>query len=155
MRTIQQAKKTLPQPKLQLWLVGSFVGLSVLAMLLMILILGFQLGRAGSQLQASSAWMAALPGLMARILVFSVLVLLPIIFACSVALTRRIAGPVTRFEEFLHAVARGEQVTPCQLREGDPLGSLCDAINEATEPLRDAASSRRRDTGETSRRRAA
>ena len=31
---------------------------------------------------------------------------------------------------------KGEQIGPCKIRQGDELQSLCDAINDATEPLR-------------------
>ena len=56
--------------------------------------------------------------------------------AVAIIVTFRIAGPVFRMRSFLNRVRDGEQTTPCTLRKGDAFGDLCQAINEATEPLR-------------------
>ena len=85
---------------------------------------------AGGQLAAE------VPRVMLEVLTFSLVILLPVIFAFGILLTFRIAGPVYRFEQYLGSVARGEQLGPCKIRDGDELQNLCDAINAATEPLR-------------------
>jgi len=59
---------------------------------------------------------------------------IPLVF--GILLTFRLAGPIYRFEQYLRSVARGEQIGPCKIRKGDELQFLCDAINDATEPLR-------------------
>ena len=130
-------RKKLIRPKLQLWLVGSFVGLAGLALLLQFLVLSFRLTSELSKLDGASGQLAGeVPGMMLQVLVVSMAVLLPIIFVLGVLMTFRIAGPIYRFESFLASVARGEQIGPCKIRKGDKLQNLCELINEATEPVR-------------------
>lgn len=130
-------RKKLVKPKLQLSLVGSFVGLAGLALLLQFMFSGYLVSGVASQVEGPGGQLAAeVPGIMLKVLVLSLAVLLPIIFAFGVLLTFRIAGPIYRFEKYLESVARGEQVGPCMIRSGDKLQSLCDRINEATAPLR-------------------
>lgn len=66
----------------------------------------------------------------------SLAILVPVTFVFGILLTFRVAGPIYRFEQYLRSVAKGEQIGPCKIRQGDELQPLCDAINEATEPLR-------------------
>lgn len=130
-------RQKLVRPQLQLWLVGSFVGLAGLALLLQFLVLSFRLTSSAGNLEGASGQLASeVPGLMLEVLVVSLAVLLPIIFVMGVLLTFRVAGPIYRFEEFLRSVASGEQIGPCKIRKGDKLQGLCDLINEATEPVR-------------------
>jgi len=127
----------LVQPKLQLPIVGSFVGLAALAMVLQFLFLGHQVTSAASEIEGMGGQLAdEVPAIMLRTLGFTLAALLPVIFAMGVLLTQRIAGPAYRFEQYLRSVARGEQLGPCKIREKDHMWPLCDAINEATEPLR-------------------
>ena len=63
----------------------------------------------------------------------SLAIVLPAVISVGILLTFRIAGPIYRFEEYLKAVARGENVGPCKIRKGDQLQPLCDAINAATD----------------------
>lgn len=129
-------RKKLIKPRLQLKLVGSFVGLAGLALLLQFLLLGYRVANEAAHLEGPGGLLTAeVPRIMLQVLAFSLVVLLPIIFAFGVLLTFRIAGPIYRFETYLAAVARGEESRPCKIREGDMLQSLCDRINEATEPL--------------------
>jgi hypothetical protein len=107
-------------------------------MLLQFLVLSFQLARIAPDVQETGeALLSALPSLLLGVLALSGLTVLPLMFAFGVLLTFRVAGPVYRFEQFLRSVAKGEQVEPCVLRDGDQLENLCEAINAATAPLRD------------------
>lgn len=125
------------QPRLQLWLVGSFVGLAALALLLQFLVMSYRLTSMVSELEGANEQLVAdLPVALMRLLLISLGVLLPIIFAFGVLLTFRVAGPIHRFEVYLQSVLRGEQVGPCKIRKGDKLQALCELINEATEPVR-------------------
>jgi methyl-accepting chemotaxis protein len=129
--------RKLIQPGLQLRLIGSFVGLAAIALLGQFLLLGYRLTSAASNMEGSGGELAAeVPRVMLEGLTFSLIVLLPVTFAFGILLTFRIAGPIYNFERFLKSVSRGEQLTPCKIRDGDELQNLCDAINEATEPLR-------------------
>ena len=126
------------RPRLQLKLVGSFVGLAALAMLLQFILLGARLTRAASDLSDGGGQLADLvPGMLLSVLAISCAVLLPIIFAFGVLITFRVAGPVYRFETYLGQVARGEDVGPCRIRKDDELHDLCDRINEAVSALRE------------------
>ena len=73
------------------------------------------------------------------ILGFSYGVCLPLTFCVGVVVTFRFAGPIYRFEKYLKALARGEQVEECRIRKGDELQEFCKLLNEATAPLRSRA----------------
>lgn len=133
----QKRKQRLVNPSLQMWLVGTFVGLSVIAMLLQFLFLGARLTSFLSNLDGPGGQLAEeVPGMLLQVFAVSLGILVPVVFSLGIVITFRVAGPVHRFEQYLKALARGEVSTPCRIREGDRLQSLCDAINEATEPLR-------------------
>lgn len=76
------------------------------------------------------------PGMMLGVLAFSLAIVLPIVFLIGLVLTFRIAGPAYRFESYLRSLARGEELSPCRIRESDELQSLCEAINEVADGLR-------------------
>jgi hypothetical protein len=135
--TAHRRRRKLILPGLQLRLVGSFVGLAALGMLLQFLLLGQRLTAATAALEGPGGELGQeLPGMLLDVLVYTCGVLVPLIFGFGIFLTFRVAGPIYRFEQYLDGVARGEQLGPCKLREGDHLQALCDAINRATEPLR-------------------
>lgn len=130
-------KKKLVQPRFQLRLIGFFMGLSALGLLLQFLLLGARLTAAMGRLDDGGAQLAEqVPAMMLEVLGFSVVIVLPIVFCLGLMLTFRIAGPAYRMEGYLRAVARGEELEPCQIREKDELQSLCDAVNAATEVVR-------------------
>ena len=123
-------------PGLQLRLTGKFVGLAVLAMALQFLYFGRRLVVAMSELHGGSGDLAAeVPGMLLETLQVSMLVIVPIMVGFGVIFTFRIAGPMYRFEQYLAAVARGEETAPCRIRQGDELWSTCEKINAAVEPL--------------------
>lgn len=125
------------KPRLQLKLVGIFLGISALGFLVQALIVGLRLTETASALpDDGSTLLGLLPQLPIEILVFSFGMVLPLTFAVGVLATHRIAGPVYRFEQYLQGVIRGDQLGPCKLRKGDELQELCELINQATEPLR-------------------
>ncbi|MCP3920282.1 MAG: hypothetical protein GY711_32550 [bacterium] len=132
------------RPGLQLRLVGSFLGLTVLAMLLQFLLLSWQLIDSAGELAGVGGQLAdQIPGMIVNVLAISVVVVAPLVLSFGILLTFRIAGPVYRFEQFLRSVAEGEQVEPCRLREGDELQSLCELVNAATASERARAAARR------------
>ena len=127
----------LPKPGLQLRLVGAFVGLTALGFLIQSLLLGMFLAETSARMpEGGTHLMAELPGLPIRLVLVTLGLVLPLVFAVGVLITFRIAGPVYRFEQYLTSVLRGEQLGPCRLRKGDELGGLCEIINRVTEPLR-------------------
>lgn len=125
------------KPRLQLKLVGIFVGISALGFLIQALIVGLRLTETAMMMPEDGAFlMGLLPRLPIEILVFSFGMVLPLTFAVGVLATHRLAGPVYRFEQYIEGVLRGDQVGPCRLRKGDELQELCQLINQVTEPLR-------------------
>lgn len=132
-----QRRNKLPKPRLQLRLVGYFLGASGLSLLLQYLLFAHRVSETAARLPSGGEYlMDALPSLLFEVLGLSFLVLLPATALVGILVTFRVAGPVFRFERFLEGVARGEEVQPCRLRRGDELGELCDRINLATQPLR-------------------
>lgn len=134
------------RPRIQLRLVGSFVGLAALALLLQFLLLGQRLMATIQGLDGASGALAdQVPRIILETLGFSGGILVPILFVFGILLTFRIAGPLYRFEQYLTGLARGEVTGPCKLRDGDELQSMCDLINELSAELR---SRRAADAGE-------
>lgn len=139
-----QRRIKLIKPKLQLRLVGKFFGLAVLGLLLQFLLLGRLLPSAVAEAQAAGGTASdALPGVLIQVLLSSALILFPILLFFGVLFTFRIAGPIHRFERFLRAVVDGEQTLPCKIREGDEFYELCELLNSATAPLREAVAGER------------
>jgi len=130
----ERRKVKLIKPRLQLKLIGVFLGLSALGFLLQALHVAFRLSELASTMPDGGAQlMSVLPELPIEILVFSFGMLLPLILAVGIFITHRIAGPVYRFEQYLGEMARGEAKGPCRLRKGDDLQDLCEVINQAVE----------------------
>lgn len=126
------------KPKLQLKLVGVFVGLSALGFLLQSLHVGLRLSELAASIPEGGTYlMAVMPELPLEILLVSFGMLLPLTVAVGILVTFRIAGPVFRFEKYLKAVIRGEEVGPCRIRQGDEFQELCELINQATASLRE------------------
>ena len=129
--------RKLSRPGLQLKLVGSFLGMTSLALLLQFLLLGGQLTSMLSQIPRHGGDVAQeVPGLLVSVLLLSAAVVLPLMFGLGVVMTHKIAGPVHRFEEYLGQIARGERVGPCRIRKGDELQELCRRLNSAIARLR-------------------
>jgi hypothetical protein len=125
------------KPTLQLKLVGTFLGMTALTLLLQYMLVTAHLTDAATRMPDGGSYlMSILPEMMTKVLLLSFLVVLPLMFCVGVLTTFRIAGPVYHFEQYLAAVARGEETGPCRLRKGDELWDLCDRINEATAALR-------------------
>ncbi len=126
------------KPRLQLRLVGAFVGLSALGLLLQYLLLAKELTAFAHALPTDGPrLLAEAPAMLAGVLAVSFGILFPIVFVVGVLLTFRIAGPIYRFEQHLGAIARGEDSGErCHIRQGDELWELCETINDAVDALR-------------------
>ena len=139
-RLKRKRKTKLIQPRLQLRLVGSFLGVCALALLLQFLVFGMRLSELASVMPDGSYLTAYKSKLLLSTLLFSLGILLPMSFVVGILITHRIAGPVHRLEDHLERIARGEEVGRCRLRKGDNLLDLCERVNEAVEYLRDERS---------------
>lgn len=130
-------RKKLIKPAIQLRLVFSFVGLSVMGLTLQFLLLGSRMTNSAAALEGGGGDLAdEIPAMLMETFGISLAILIPVTFVFGVLLTFRLAGPIYRFEQYLKSVATGDQIGPCKIRKGDELQFLCDAINEATESIR-------------------
>ena len=135
-------RRRIIKPRLQLKLIGAFVGVSLLGYLLQYLLLARELSSFAQTLPTDGArLLASTPGLLASVLAVSFGVLFPLTLVVGILVTFRVAGPIYRFESYLGEIARGESNgAPCRIRKGDELNELCDAINDAVAAMRaDAA----------------
>ena len=137
---MQKHKRTqkVIQPGFQFRLVALFTGIGTLALLLQFMIVGFLFTRSAQAVESTGGHIAdEIPSILLSTMVFSLGMLVPVLFGVGILLTFRVAGPAHRMEHYLRAVARGEEHGKCTIRKGDQLGSLCDAINVAVTALRD------------------
>jgi hypothetical protein len=136
MSSTSRRTRKLIQPRLQLKLVLSFLGLTVLALTLQSLLLGALLAHLAAELpQDGTHLLQALPSLLTSTILLSLSVCLPLTFCVGVILTFRVAGPLYRMEQYLRQLARGETSSPCRIRREDELQEFCAVLNEATAPL--------------------
>ena len=130
-------KRNLVQPSLQLRLIAQFAGLALIGVMLQFILFAYKLPDIVRGVETNGELIDSIPSVLWRLSIQSLLVLFPILVGFGVLFTFRIAGPVYHFEQYLAAVARGEQAEPCTLRRHDELKGLCERINEATAPLRE------------------
>lgn len=132
----QPRRIKLVRPRLQLRLIGWFLGISTIGLLLQYLLLGWFLNDLAVALPTGGPEVAAAAsGKLLKALALSFLFLLPMTLAVGVLVTFRIAGPVHRLETHLAEIARGERPGPCRLRAGDELQQLCSRVNLAVDAL--------------------
>ena len=126
------------RPRLQMKLTLTFVGLTLLALMLQFMVfLRTMTSLAVSLPSDHDVLMDAVPEVLVQSLLLTFCVVVPLIFLVGVLLTFRIAGPVYRFETYLKQLLRGENPGECRLRKGDELEELCGLINQATQTLRE------------------
>lgn len=130
-------RRKLIKTKLQLKLIGVFVGLACVSALIQTLLVNHSLlAVLGTPESGSQALRIDLSGLLLGNLALSLGLLVPAMGFVGLLVTHRIAGPVYRFEQHLSAYARGQDPGPCRIREGDELQELCTIINQALERAR-------------------
>jgi signal peptidase II len=126
------------RPRLQMKLTLTFVGLTLLALMLQFMVfLRAMTSIAVSLPSDHDVLMDAVPEVLVQSLLLTFCVVVPLIFLVGVLLTFRIAGPVYRFEAYLKQVLRGENPGECKLRQGDELNELCELINQVAQPMRE------------------
>lgn len=125
------------RPRLQMKLTLTFVGLTLLALMLQFMVfLRTMTSIAVSLPSDHDVLMDAIPEVLIQSLLLTFCVVVPLIFLVGVLLTFRIAGPVYRFETYMKQLLRGENPGECRLRKGDELTELCGLINQVTQPMR-------------------
>jgi len=137
-------RQKLPKRALQLRLTFVFMGISALGLLMQFLLFMMVLaGVAGGLPHDSSILLEETANIVLKVFLVSFCLVMPITFAVGVLATFKFAGPIYRFEKFLHAVIRGERPVDCKLRKGDQLNDFCELLNRATKPLRERQPERR------------
>jgi hypothetical protein len=140
---VQQRKKKLINPRLQLRLVVIFLCAAGLAVQVEAILITLTLTRLSRTLpNDGSELLEQLPEFVRTNLLLTFLLLAPLMLGVGIVATFRIAGPLHNFEKFLRAVRDGQQVDPCQIRKGDELQAICTLLNEVTAPLRESAASK-------------
>ena len=131
------------QPRLQLKLIGTFLGMSALAMLLQFLLFTSSMSEVATQLpEDGMILLSELQQTTWQIFLLSFGMLLPLTFLVGVLVTFRWAGPIYRFKDHLGRIARGERPGHCHIRKGDELQDFCDLLNKALDNLQGHDSSR-------------
>jgi hypothetical protein len=132
-------RRQLIKPSLQVRFGLIFAGLTALSLTLQGLLFGSMVVGVAERMPAGGEYLLELlPGMMERSIVFALLIAVPLTVLVGIHATFPVVGPLYRIEGFLREVVRGERTEPCRIREGDDLGELCDLVNQATEPLRQA-----------------
>lgn len=130
-------KKKLINSALQLKMIAAFLFLSCISALFQVTLLNRSIMSLSSLMESDGdILLSELPSLLVSNMVLTLGVLLPMMLLVGILITHRIAGPIYRFEQYLEAVARGENPGVCKIREDDELQSLCDTINRAVGQLR-------------------
>ncbi len=130
-------KKNLIRPALQLKITVAFMITSVCLVALLAFLIGWRVTVAANDLPSDSAiMMQALKPAIFESLGITLVILLPMTLSIGILVTFLIAGPIHRFEQFLHSTIRGEKPADCSIRKHDELKDFCQLLNEATAPLR-------------------
>ena len=131
-------RRKLILPRLQLKIIGSFAGVLMLGMLTQMMLFNATLAETALQLPSGGDYLSRLiPSMTGKVLLMSLVLILPMALCFGVLITFRVAGPVYRFEQYLGQVKRGEAVEPCRIRRKDELQQLCVLINEGLEAARE------------------
>jgi hypothetical protein len=132
-------RKKLIEPRLQLRFSLAFLATSFALVLVQAIVLTFLLQRVADQMPNDGMLLRA--GL-ARILLASFavtfLLLAPLSLAVGIRTTFPVVGPIYRFRVYLRELIDDKRPGPCRIRKGDELQDLCELLNEATAPLREA-----------------
>ena len=134
MRRIRTRK--LINKRLQGKLISAFVGVAAYCSLFQVYLLNRSLQQLADRVDAGPAILEGLSEILQDNLSITLCVMIPTMWAFGVFVTHRIAGPLSRLENHLAAIAAGEDPGPCTLRKFDELGGLCETMNAAVDRLR-------------------
>jgi len=130
-------RKKLIQPRLQMRLILTFLGVALIGLMLQFLLFAATMSALADELpQDGPILIERIPSFTLAVLGITVCVLLPLTITVGILTTFRIAGPLYRFEQHLKAIARGERVDDCRIRKGDELQEFCRTLNAAVNKLK-------------------
>ncbi len=121
---------------LQRKLIAAFVGVATYCTVFQVYLLNRSLVQLADKADAGPEVLDGLSTMLQDNLATTLCVLVPTMWAFGVIVTHRVAGPLYRLEQYLAAIAAGEDPGPCTLRKFDELGELCETVNAAVERLR-------------------
>jgi hypothetical protein len=125
------------QPRLQLRLVLTFLGVGLVGLLFQFVLFAATISALASELpEDGPLLLERIPSYTLTVLAISACVLFPLTITVGILTTFRLAGPLYRFELHLKAIARGEDPGVCRLRDGDQLQELCVTFNAALDTMR-------------------
>ena len=135
-KTKSKRRNKLIQPRIQLRLTLTFVGLTALAFTLQFVLFTSALSTLTAELPNDGPlMMTRINPILIRVISVSFALFLPLTFMVGVLTTFKIAGPLYRFELFLTDVRDGKRPRPVRLRKNDELQHIAQLLNEATAPL--------------------
>lgn len=127
--------RKLIKASLQLRLTLIFVSLAVLSSIFVLLLVESVMSSALADAGIDTSNVDVI-GSLAKAMVLTLMVLVPLMTVIGITVTHRIAGPVYRFETHLKEIANGGDPGPCRIRKNDELQELCSHLNEAVDELR-------------------
>lgn len=127
-------RRKLIEPRLQIWLVATFLLLGAISTLLQAVNLIHELN--SSTLAGPGGWTDEAPQLVVENLIFGFVVCVPLIAIVGIFVTFRLVGPLYRFRVYLQDLAANGYSGPCRIRQDDELQELCTALNAAVDRLR-------------------
>jgi hypothetical protein len=133
------------RPRLQVKLTLVFIGAALIALVINAYMLNRTMMQLVSRLPHDElVVMSEWPALLRSNLVWTAVLLVPLMLGVGIPTTFRLTGPMHRMELYLRAVLRGEEVGECQLRRKDELQDFCELVNRATEAHRTRTADRPR-----------
>jgi len=129
--------KKLIMPREQLSISAKFAGVAVFSLLMQALLLSSMLLSAADDMPQGSQFLVDLvPSLLGRSLLFSLLLVSPLVVWVGVLTTFKVVGPAYRFQSYLREVLEKKTFGECRIRKGDYFQELCQLITESTAQLR-------------------
>ncbi|MEO0649461.1 MAG: hypothetical protein AAFZ65_02135 [Planctomycetota bacterium] len=129
-------RKTLINPRIQLQLTGTFLGLTLIGLILQSQLFAQQLTVEIANTPAGAMTTATVMPLIVKTLGLALLWIVPMTLAVGILTTFRLAGPLYRLEQHLAAIERGEDPGECRLRKGDHLKEFCAQMNRSLDVAR-------------------
>lgn len=130
-------KKKLINSRLQLKLIGVFLGVSCVASMFQVVLLNRAMLELSGQLPADGdRLLGHLPEILTTNVLLTFGVLAPLTFLIGLLVTNRVAGPAFNMTRHCRRIANGEDPGPCRIRKDDELHELCNALNAALTRLR-------------------
>ncbi|MFT4540759.1 MAG: hypothetical protein ACI835_003217 [Planctomycetota bacterium] len=129
-------KRILIEPRIQLKFAALFLSLACAAIAVQSIVIVNSLQSVASELPHDGVALTQhIPNILAKTILFTFALLLPLSFALGVRTTFGIVGPLYRFRNYLGDVASGKRTGRCSIRKADDLHDLCSIINEVVDMI--------------------